>query len=132
MPRGADSGRFSPEMDVLNFGLVNHAHGLADLVEGRGGNLAGATVALVQDVGDVAHVLGDLLAALADGSEVAVDGLGHYALELAVQMPAVVRRPEISGRFSGSKVMLRSESLLDFLIRRAVSSAVMEMEMALP
>ena len=49
-----------------------------------------------------------------------------------VQMPAVVSRPEISGRPSGSKVIMRSESLLDFLMSLAVSSAVMEMEIALP
>ena len=48
------------------------------------------------------------------------------------QMPAVVRSAETSGRFSGSKVMLRSESVFAFLMSLAVCSAVMEMEMALP
>ena len=48
------------------------------------------------------------------------------------QMPAVVSRPDTSGRFSGSKVIMRSESLRDFLMSLAVSSAVIEIEMALP
>ena len=52
--------------------------------------------------------------------------------ERPVQMAAVESRPDTPGRFSGSNVIMRSESVWLFLMRFAVSSAVIEMLMALP
>ncbi len=49
-----------------------------------------------------------------------------------MQIAAVEMRPETPGRFSGSNVMRRSESVVLFLMRLAVSSGVIEIEMALP
>ena len=49
-----------------------------------------------------------------------------------VQMAAVESRPDTPGRASGSNVIMRSPSVWLFLMRLAVSSAVMEMLMALP
>ena len=49
-----------------------------------------------------------------------------------VQMAAVDSSPDTPGRPSGSKVIMRSESVWLFLMRLAVSSGVMEMEIALP
>lgn len=45
---------------------------------------------------------------------------------------AVVSRAETPGRFSLSKVIMRSESVCDFLMSLAVSSSVAERAMALP
>ncbi len=49
-----------------------------------------------------------------------------------VQMAAVESRPDTPGRASGSNVIMRSPSVWLFLMRLAVSSAVIEMLMALP
>ena len=47
-------------------------------------------------------------------------------------MAAVESRPDTPGRFSGSNVIKRSESVWLFVMRLAVYSAVIEMLMALP
>ena len=52
--------------------------------------------------------------------------------ERPVQIAAVESRPDTPGRASGSNVIIRSPSVWLFLMRLAVSSAVMEMLMALP
>ena len=49
-----------------------------------------------------------------------------------VHSAAVVSSADTPGRFSLSKVMARSESVLDFLMSLAVSSSVAERLMALP
>ena len=62
---------------------VLHAHGLAHLVKGLLGDGVGAGVAVVQDVADGVHVLGELCAALAMRGEELVHGLNHVRLERA-------------------------------------------------
>ena len=68
----------------------------------------------------------------AEGALRAGAGIVTLASVEPVVSAAVVSRAETPGRFSLSKVIMRSESVCDFLMSLAVSSSVADRAMALP